>query len=221
MYPSAGSSSLLRHLCTARRTRDRRATTSFELYYARLGHLTRTLTAGISTSCQITHYQALRAALSWSGCASFANRLSTSPGRLFLGLLLPSSHCAPFHYLVSPVSLSDGNLQWCKLPAFGAIHLERCKYPPAFPSHLSPLSTVLGSIQSSCSPPSKRPETKGWRFAPLPLLLSSLQQVSYCNTSCVFCLLSSCICTFIDWSKLVWIIVAILTAFPISFTAPT
>lgn len=56
-----------------------------------------TLTDGISTLSDLPLNQALRAAVSRSGCASFVNRLSTSSGRLFLGHHSPPRSARHWH----------------------------------------------------------------------------------------------------------------------------
>jgi hypothetical protein len=173
---------------------------------------------------RFSHKPSLRAAVSRSGCASFVNRLSTSPGRLFLGLHSPSSPARHCSHLVSPASLSHAHSPWCELAAFGAIHLDVVSTRPLC-SHLSPPASspcslcpihYLAALQA---PRVKRPALR-----PLPLLLSLLSSRSLIvirRASFAFCL-------FIrfppDWSKLRWIIVVVLpqTFLPRLFhTVPT
>jgi hypothetical protein len=138
--------------------------------------------------CHIYHNQALRAAVYRSGCASSVNRLLSSSGRLFLGHTLLSPSCAPLQPARLPSEPIRRRTAVVQAGCLWRHTFRRCKYPPAFHPISPPASSVLPSAQSSSSPPSKRPETKGWRFAPLLLLFSSPPAGLYCNTSCVFCL---------------------------------
>jgi hypothetical protein len=150
---------------------------------------TRTLTARISTPCQITHYQALCAALSWSGCASFANRLLTSPGRLFLGHSLPLLllSAIPLPRLPSqPIRRGPAVVQ----AGFLWRHtFSRCKYPPV--SHL--ISLHLRPCSALSNPQARRPRSALRQKASASLrclcsfLLSSRSLIVILRVSFAFC----------------------------------
>jgi hypothetical protein len=119
---------------------------------------------------------------------------------------LPSLLCAPLASSSSPKTAYQ--TATCSTPSsllLGAIHLERCKYPPAFPSQPSPSATIRAPhypiLDRSLF---QAPRVYKPSASPIarPFLFSSS------NTSCVFyqvSLLTSC-----DWSKLGWILVVVV-----------